>query len=67
MLGSGARLIGLVDLHMAAGIGMYHIAALLVRLQRVVNRYASMQVVQWLATSMPADGLDAVLRSFRGG
>jgi len=61
------RLIGLVDLHMAAGIGMYHIAALLVRLQRVVNRYASMQVVQWLATSMPADGLDAVLRSLGVG
>ena len=61
------RLIGLVDLHMAAGIGMYHIAALLVRVQRVVNRYASMQVVQWLATSMPADGLDAVLGSLGVG
>lgn len=61
------RLVGLVDLHMAAGIGMYHIAALLVRLQRVVNHYANMQVVQWLATSVPADGLDAVLRSLGVG
>ncbi len=62
------RSVGLVDLHMAAGIGMSHIAAMLVRMQRIVNRYSAAHVLQWLATSVPAsEGLDAALQSLGVG
>lgn len=63
------RSVGLVDLHLAAGIGMSHIAALLVRVQRVVMRYNTVRtVIQWLATSLPAaDGFDVALQSLGVG
>lgn len=32
------RSVALVDIHVAAGIGMSHIAAMMVRMQRIVNR-----------------------------
>ncbi|MCX6014633.1 MAG: hypothetical protein NT020_03455 [Chloroflexales bacterium] len=61
------RTVGLVDLHTVAGIGMCHIAALLMRLQRVVHHHARTQVVQWLATSVPVDGLENVLLQLEVG
>lgn len=64
LLWETVRSVGLIDLHLAAGIGMSHIAAMLVRVQRIVNRYSTANVLQWLATSVPAsEGLDATLQS----
>ncbi len=62
------RSVALVDLHVAAGIGMSHIAAMMVRMQRIVNRYTAASVIQWLATGVPAsEGLDAALQSLGVG
>jgi hypothetical protein len=49
--------------HMVAGIGMSHLAAMVVRMQRIANRYSSAQVWQWLATyARASEGWHAALQ-----
>lgn len=52
---------GIVDLHTIAGIGMYHLGALLKRMQRVVNQYSDTAHVQYMTTLIPAAAIDSAL------
>lgn len=52
---------GIVDLHTIAGIGMYHLAALLKRMERVVHQVDGTAHVQYMLTMVPATAIDSAL------
>lgn len=52
---------GIVDLHTIAGIGMYHLAALLKRMQRVVQQFGDTAHLQYMTTLVPATAIDHAL------
>jgi hypothetical protein len=52
---------GIVDLHTIAGIGMYHLAALLKRMQRIVNQFGDASHVQYMTTLVPTTAIDSAL------
>lgn len=52
---------GIVDLHTIAGIGMYHLAALLKRVQRVVQQFGDATHLHYMTTLVPATALDTAL------
>lgn len=58
---------GLVDIHMSAGIGMYHLAAMLKRIQRITNQFGELTHMQYIATVIPARGLDRALEELAVG
>jgi len=58
---------GIVDMHLVAGIGMYHLAALLKRVQRVVQHNRASAHVQYMATLVPVTDLDATLEDLAIG
>ncbi|MFZ9857812.1 MAG: hypothetical protein ACO3F2_05705 [Roseiflexaceae bacterium] len=52
---------GIIDLHTIAGIGMYHLGALLKRIQRVVHQYSDTLHLQYMTTLVPATAIDSAL------
>ena len=60
-------LVALIDVHELAGIGMAHVAAFLVRMQRVLSRYHNIANLQLMVTALATDGIDAVLRHLQVG
>ncbi|MEY3991113.1 MAG: hypothetical protein RI985_2194, partial [Chloroflexota bacterium] len=52
---------GIVDMHTIAGIGMYHLAALLKRMERVVHQFDGTAHVQYMLTMVPATAIDSAL------
>lgn len=60
-------LVALLDIHVLAGLGMAHLAAMLVRVQRILTQYHNIDDLQLVATSRPADGIDEVLRQLQVG
>lgn len=58
---------GLVDLHALAGIGMYHLAALLKRMQRVIAHANADTHVQYIATCIPVTALEESLEDLLVG
>lgn len=60
-------LVALIDVHELAGIGMSHVAALLVRIQRILSLYHNIANLQLMATTLATDGIEAVLRHLQVG
>lgn len=52
---------GIVDMHTIAGIGMYHLAALLKRMQRIIQHSDTAARVQYMATLVPVSGIEQAL------
>ncbi len=60
-------LCGFVDMHAIAGIGVYHMAALLKRMQRIVQHVDADARIQYIATLVPAGSLDELFTDFAVG
>lgn len=58
---------GVVDMHVEAGIGMYHLAALLKRMQRVIHHADPDARVQYIATLVPVTAIEDVLEDLAVG